>query len=165
MCIQKIIFSDGEYPSLYFRGGTQREDGILIENGERLSFDTYFNSFDYVKYNKYTRLDGITFRGKILGKGHVKLCVIGSCPETTVAEVYSTGDFCVSVQFASLPEGAFLYPVIEAEGNAVFLFGEYSSEVEGEQISAAIAICTYKREEYLFRNLSILSGTSMLSCP
>ncbi len=160
MCIQKITFSDSEYPSLYFRGGTPSEGGILIKDGERLSFDTYFNSFDYIKYRNYTRLDGITFRGKILGEGRVKLCVVGACPETVVAEVYSTGDFCFGVSFDSLPEEAFLYPVIEAVGDAVFLFGEYCSDVEREDVSAAIAICTYKREEYLFRNLSILSGIS-----
>ncbi len=158
--IQKITLCSSEYPSLYFRGGSQTEEGILVKSGECISFDTYFNSFDYAKYRDYTRLDSISFRGNLKGGGRVKLCTYNESGERTVAEVDSDGEFCLGAAFDSLPERAILYPVVEASSDTVFLGGEYCADVAGDDVSAAIAICTYKREEYLFRNLGILKGIS-----
>ena len=156
MRIQRIVISQGEPSSLYFRGGTESEGRITLKSGERLSFDTYFNSFTYTKYQQYTTIDAITFRGTVKGHARVSLCTYDGKEEITVASTQAQDSFALNASFSTLSKEAYLYPVIEAMDETIFLEGEYWSDAEGTSPSCAIAICTYRREEYLKNNLKIL---------
>ena len=160
MQLQQIVVKESEYPSLYFRGGKQQGGQIILDEGERLSFDTYFNSFTYTKYRDYTRVDTVDFRADISGKAEVMLCCFDGEREEIVVSTHAEGAFVLSVRLAELPKRAFLYPVIIAESTVTFVGGEYTAEVEASPVSFAIAICTYKREEYLKKNLALLEAAA-----
>ncbi len=157
MRIQRIVISSGEHPSLYFRGGTEQEGRITLKSGERLFFDTYFNCFTYTKYREYTTIEEITFCGMLEGHARISLCIYDGAKERTLTDCHATKDFSLTLALSSLPENAFLYPVIEAIDDTVFLAGEYCAEAAPMPPSCAIAICTYHREEYLENNLKILN--------
>lgn len=161
MRIQRIVISRGEHPSLYFRGGAESEGRITLKSGERLSFDTYFNSFTHTKYKDYTTLEGITFCGVIEGKARISLCSYDGIRECRLADCQAENVFSLSVELSALLQGSFLYPVVEAIEDTVFVAGEYCADASPTQISCAIAICTYRREEYLKSNLKILQEASI----
>ena len=157
MRIQRIVISQGEHPSLYFRGGAESEGRITLKSGERLSFDTYFNSFTHTKYKDYTTLEKITFCGLIEGKARIFLCSYDGVQECRLTECQAENRFSLTLELASIPQGTFLYPVVEAIEDTVFVFGEYCADASPAPISCAIAICTYRREDYLKNNLKILN--------
>lgn len=161
MRIQRIVLENSEYPSLYFRGGVYGEAQISLSAGESLSLDTYFNSFTYPKYRDLTTLDGISVLLCLQGEARVRLCTYDGKSETTVAEAHTAGDCSLSVRFSELAEQAILYPVIEAITSVRFSGGEYYASGVPSAPDVAIAICTYRREEYLKRNLQILSTSDI----
>ena len=156
MKIQEIVISDRNYPSLYYRGGTFDCGRILLKRGERLSFDTYFGSFTYSKYRDYTALTSIDFIGRISGTAKAMLCCFDGESENVVAEADTEGFFSLRAEFSALPKKGILYPVIEAKSDAEFLGGEYSADIMKNKVSMAIAFCTFRREEYLKKNIELL---------
>jgi len=146
---------------LYFRGGAYRDGRIALNRGERLSLDTYFNSFTYEKYRDYTTVKELLFTGTVTGSASVSLCTYDGKEERTVASVQTKERFSLSVSLSALSKDSFLYPVIDALEETIFLEGEYWSDAEGTPPSCAIAICTYRREEYLKNNLRILQKASI----
>ena len=156
MRIQQIVLDSGEYPSLYFRGGTHVEGGIALHAGDVLSLDTYFNCFNYQKYRDLTVLESISVRLSLSGKAHVRLSTYDGETERTVEETDADGACVLTAHLSALPPSAILYPVIEATEDTVLHGGEYFAEAKGSAPDVAIAICTYRREEYLRNNLKIL---------
>ena len=66
MIIQSIIIKPTEiggksYGEMYFRGGNNSGGAIHIKENERFSLDTYFGSFAYSIFQKYTKIDKILF--------------------------------------------------------------------------------------------------------
>ena len=161
MRIQRIVIGECEYPSLYYRGGKLCDGGIFLHDKEALSFDTYFSSFTYTKYRDYTTLTYIDFQGEISGCANISLRTYDGACERVVSEIFAEGKFSLRADFSCLPENAFLYPVIIAVGDACFLRGEYVAEAMPEDISCAVAFCTFKREEYLRKNLQVLKDTGI----
>lgn len=154
--LQQIMISPGEYPSLYFRGGSYSDGRILLKKDERLSFDTYFNCFNYQKYRDLTVLESISLHLSLSGKARVRLSTYNGKTERTLTETETNSDCVLSVSLSELPACAILYPVIEALEDTVLHGGEYFAEAETSAPDVAIAICTYRREEYLRNNLKIL---------
>lgn len=163
MKIQQIVVNGGAERELYFKGGSPRDGAIFIPAGEKISFDTYFNSFSYTKYKKYSVISEITFRADFKGRAKVSLRTYNGKTERVICEKDACDGALLCVNFSDLDESAFLFPVIEATEDTFFLSGGYYAEAEEKSIRAAIAICTYKREEYLKRNLEILSRADIRS--
>ncbi len=161
MLIQKIVFREGEHPSLYFRGGSLKDGKIKLKAGERLSFDTYFSSFTYTKYRKYTTAKEITFKAELCGEYTLMLCIYDGKCETVISSVKGSGASALTAILSELPETAILYPVIEAITDTDFISGEYLADAEAQDISCAIAICTYKREDYVKNNLKIIGRAEL----
>ncbi|MDE6302961.1 MAG: hypothetical protein K2M36_05185, partial [Clostridia bacterium] len=59
---------------LYFRGGTLRDSGVFVKNGETVKFDTYFNCFSHIKYKKYTKVMSASIRLEVEGRGVACIC-------------------------------------------------------------------------------------------
>jgi GT2 family glycosyltransferase len=153
MRLQSVILPENEQNfELYFRGKP------TLAAGETLSFDTYFNSFSYTKYRDYTTVKSVTFSCNISGSARLSLCVFDGS-ERVICETICEGKCFISAEFLQLPENGFLYPKITASSNCEFLGGEYSAECEPEKISCCIAICTFKREQYVLKNIELLKNS------
>lgn len=147
---------------LYYRGELQVAcDGkIQLKHGEKVSFDTYFNAFFYQPYAKHCGISEIVFnvtiQGQIKfstmvawGKGKVRKlseqCAEGKGLTLTVA----------SVRLEDLPAGGAVYLEAEAiSDTACICAGTIETEpVELKPIKVAAIICTYQREEYVYRSI------------
>lgn len=153
MKIQEIIFPQGNIDETMFcRGRTSLKSGNVI------SFDTYFNSFSYTKYRNYTRVSAVTFSCEIKGKALVSLCVFDG-EEKVILETESENVVDLSVNFSELPPNGFLYPKITAITDCEIVRGEYRAECEPKNINVCIAICTYRREQYVLKNIELLRSS------
>lgn len=151
MKLQTLIIPKDETDSeLYYRGN------ITLPAGEALSFDTYYNSFSYTKYRDYTEIQAVESRCILKGRAIVRLCVYDGEKETVLCEKESDGEAVLSAKFSELPALGFLYVKITAITDCVFLGGDYSADASPKEISACVVICTYKREQYVLRNIKLL---------
>lgn len=152
MQLQSILIPEEKQCSeLYFRGG------LSLAAGNILSFDTYYNSFSYTKYREYTTVQNVCFSCKFSGKAWVELCVFDGQENIICGGEFSESAE-LSVQFSDLLGKGFLYPKITALTDFMFLNGEYISDCQTQNISCCIAICTYRRESYVMKNISLLRG-------
>lgn len=150
MQLQSIIIPDEKQcPELYFRGA------LMLAAGEVLTFDTYFNSFSYTKYQEYTTVQKVCFFCKFSGRAKVELCVFDGTEHIICGGEFSD-QAALSVDFSTLPKHGFLYPKITALAQCTFLHGEYNADCRAQEISCCIAICTYKRESYVLKNTALM---------
>lgn len=157
MTIQNIVFdSKYGYDEMYFRGGLPFGNYLKINKGERVSLDTYFNSLDVGVLKKYTSATKISVCLQITGTARLSLCTYDGENEKIVAQKTDTGCAFLETKLDSIPENVILYPVIEAECDLSFLGGEYLCDAVPSKTNIAIAICTYKRESAVLKNIEVL---------
>ena len=171
MELQRILFPKAERcneSELYFRAkaGERTKEGLLFQEGTRISFDTYFNSFSIEKWNKYTVVSSVFLKLKLSGKWKILLLNIE----------LKNGDVCERVLAEHVVEtqtpDAFEFTFEEEEKRGIYAFqaevlseegeifgGAYCSdlsEIKQQNVKIGLCICTYKREEYIERNLRTL---------
>ncbi|MGN1119126.1 MAG: glycosyltransferase, partial [Oscillospiraceae bacterium] len=156
--LQELILPENDRgcPEMFFRGGRKADGGIILRDGETLSFDTYFNSFAYTKYRDLTTVKQVEFAVRVLGAAELRLCVFTGGSSICVAQTGGNGVLALSVKLSSLPAAGFLYAEIKALGEAGVLGGGFSAECEPRETSVAVAICTFRREEFVLRNIEVL---------
>lgn len=147
---------------LYFRasGSVTVQDGLLIaQAGTEVRFDTYFNGFFYSKYLKYTQAESLTVKIRFSGRLDAKLvCSAPDLLETVIETVQLSGENVTKelhpVPLRELPAGGVLYCVLTACGASVISEISYEAEIgRPNHVRIAGVICTYRREEYVKRNL------------
>lgn len=152
MKIQEIILPQGNIDETMFCRGT-----TLLKSGNELSFDTYYNSFSYTKYRDYTRVGTVTFFCEIKGKALISMIVFDG-EEKNILEIEAEETAELTVDFSALPQNGFIFPKITAITDCEFVRGEYRSECKPYNINVCIAICTYKREQYVLKNIELFRG-------
>ncbi len=159
MTIQNIAFDNGYgYGEMYFRGGSLCKNYLIIKEGERASLDTYFNSLSYPVLVNYTNATKVSVCLQITGTARLCLCTYDGKEEKIIVQKTDTGCVTLEAELASLPKNAILYPVIYAERDLCLLGGEYLCDATPSKVSVAIAICTYKRESAVSKNLRTLNS-------
>ena len=181
MEIQKILFpqvgrcTDRE---MYFRlehsgfGSNQmlfydnEKQTILFRTGEKVWFDTYFNGFSIEKWKKYTILDNLTLKLELSGKFKVILLnkekvhnevfekII--CAATIETDTRKTCEFSFADGNA---RGMYTFGLEALSDDSIFYGGAYCSSVPKQalrDIKIGIGICTFRREEFVKKNLKIL---------
>ena len=175
MILQKLLFpkDDGLDREMYVRCNAHR---VTLEEGkiasadcdEPICFDTYFGSFSYQKWRKYTKLDnlalslaikgkcqvallGLSLRGGAVEKTVLRQCVVDHPEGETVTLAYPDNMDSELVSFTVTP----LSEELEICG------GAYTCDVEEASLSdvhIALAICTFRREAYVARNMGMLQN-------
>ncbi len=175
MQIQKIEFPnsmEADMGKLYLHGsenGIQMTEtgGVKVRDPGFVRFDTYFNAVSIEKWKYYTELKQLAFCFE--AAGDFLLTVWNACEKEdgTLEKAKLASLSAAEEQRAAyrieIPldrcERGILYAELKASQGeeAVFYGGEYVTEQNAVQDTAlAVAICTYKREKYLYRNLDLL---------
>lgn len=185
MILQKLVWdTTGEYGNLemFFRGKAlelykEVGDGSLtIPDGERISFDTYFNIFSFKKWKHYTYVSAVSISVTLKGVGTAFLIGIeeskinGMQKEYVLDSVYFNSDENMriklrmeNVDYKKHEEISYCYLKIEALGETQISDGAYECHEECEElgkkrpVKIACCICTYHREEFVRRNVSLMS--------
>ena len=161
---------------LYYRSNhlvqyNEQAGQISFDKKTVLTLDTYFNCFSYQKYLQYTSAHILEAHLQLQGEVQLRLMKAELCGK----KIQRTTLLTQTVRQEQLAEAILLYDFSKETGNGilyleltalsktvVFAGGFYASPVLKEQINPtklAAVICTYKREQYVQRNLEHLRQT------
>ena len=159
---------------MYFRLTTKVQvncvsNEIIFEKGGLVFFDTYYNSFSIGKWTKYTWLNNLFIRLQFTGKFCVTLYrynyyyreIIKEGLSSQIIETAKGEIATADIPVPMMEKGGIIGFSMEAfQDDSVFYQGEYFTNVSSDKLSEvniAITMCTYHREVYIYRNLSLLN--------
>lgn len=151
-----------------------QDNCIELNSGDIIRTDTYFNGFSAGKWRKYTTIQNLKvilrFSGimtvKVYEKNAVKnrenpfsdfvveeICLL----ETRLQSPMNEEEAEISIP--SWQDGRIIFLEIEAQEKAAFYGGYFASEDDNNQVRdvrIALDICTFRREEYVLRNVDLI---------
>lgn len=134
-----------------------KQDLYIRKQGNTLDFITYFNSFSLAKWKQYTTLQEVTLRLQLIGPWQIVWKTIDAISETVIAKDTcdkDTYERSFSVSFAGTLLGFELTPLAD---NSRFQGGAwYGTFSQWQEQSIGISICTFKREQYVKRTMTVL---------
>lgn len=169
MILQELLINNktDDVDELFIRGeGIEFEDsGILIPATTTFSTDTYFNSFSLGKWCTYGNIDNVSLNIRIKGDFQIKIWVSTFRGKNVHSELMAVDSFHFEEEagytyhIPKRTDGVVWYE-IKALGECVYIYGaEYVADcVANENIKLALNICTFKREQYLLRNIDLLKN-------
>ncbi len=152
----------GDQQTCYMQG-----NGLAAANGCTVRFDTYFGGLTIEKWKKYTHVKQVLLKLYVKGKFAVKLlCVTRDSDsavhtETLLTEEISSDEMqaCVLAFPESCENGMLCFSLTSLQDDSVFFGGSYLSELRPDEmnpVKIAVDICTYRREEFIVKNLQKL---------
>ncbi len=142
------------------------EGFLCLKEGESAAFDTYFNGFSIEKWKKYTILDNLSLCLTL--QGNIKVTLINrqkiheyvskqilseTIVNTAHQQIYR---FAYDIKNA---KGMLSFEIEAGKGGGTLYTGGYHCELAHNalrQIKIGVGICTFRREDYLTKNLCIL---------
>ena len=156
---------------MYFRDKTGNigwdETRLSVPPKGRVSFDTYFNSFDYDTFRRYTTVENITVTLHLAGQFHISLVDCSRNNDATVTKrtIYE-GDFSsetkkdvgIGVALSALSERGILYVKLSTEAGGSYYGGHIDAALPPthQKVKIGIVITTFKRESYVRQNVAQL---------
>lgn len=151
--------------SITYHENTQE---IEFKEGSRVTFDTYFNSFSYSKYRKYTVVNKVGVSLTVKGKFCVKLIaarmvehIAREILQEQIIEHDSPMESRLYHEYASEDTAGIYYIELTALTDAAIFYGGHYffdvSNCEINNIKVAFVICTYKRENFVYRNIKTIN--------
>lgn len=149
---------------VYFSG---KKEAYVLEKKAELEANTYFNSFSWNKWNKYTKIDHVYLEIEIEGKADIYLYQMQYFNGTVVEKVVSVQRVeCqnrtkVKIGFNqdAFLDGVLAFKIVSLSDDTFFYGGAYVTDIDENlcsEVCMAINICTFKREKYVYRNMKIL---------
>ncbi len=144
---------------------------VVLSKGQEATFETYFGSVAVDVFKKYTDVKKLTASLTVSGPARVEVYVFrhGGKDETENVLLYAIDDYeekerQVKGSFP-LPSSGFVYCKVISLGEKTVLSEiKYNAEAETlNNVSVAIVICTYKREEYVKKNVRRLEEYKAIS--
>jgi len=177
--LQSIMFPDSEAHSvreLYYRSAaqiTQKQAAgaqlcCILDKGEVLSFDTYFNSFSVGKWATYSLIRNLRLEVSVSGVCEVALFHVALDGDEITRVPLSTSKLesrvkrTFSLDFPALEtRGLFYFTITALEGGTCLYKAAYATDeaLTTTPPTIAIGICTYRREAYLEKNLTGLRSS------
>lgn len=152
---------DAARQSLYIKGNLLdiKDASICLKKNQTLDFATYFNLFSAWKWKIYTSIRDVRIQLHI--RGNYKITVY-EVSQQQKRELYSeTGhdDYQKDIPLKSCQANFITFTLTALEEGVQFWGGAYYGQFEDVQnTEIGIIICTFKREEYVKRNLKTLQG-------
>lgn len=156
-----VVFTDKtDRKELYFKGDAKlTENGLSIAKGRQVDLLTYFNCFSITKWKQYTTIRELQLSGTIDGDAEIEVYSIGKGGRV-LAKHRVNGDFTLLFTVQEL-KGEILGVRIYAYSNCILQQFEYSATFEHwRNLKIGVAICTFKREEYVKATIGKLSAFS-----
>lgn len=141
-----------------------KEGEVEFNKGGVCVLDTYFNGISIDKWKKYTNIGKITAKIRLKGRFKVWTGYVYRVSPTDIRRIItyrtvveSDGRTELTIPFED--GRGMLYMQMEAlSDTGVFYGGTYNTEVESERnVRIGIGICTFKREEFITKNIGILN--------
>ena len=148
---------------------TGKDGSLVFHKGGAADFNTFFNSFSIGKWRKYTVLETVSLSLKlqgsftvslkhhVLSKGQVKTKILEEQTILSAEPKVFTFDFGEGQD-----NGIYSFSVKSNAHGSILWEGKYFEEVRmpvNMNVNIAVDICTFKREEYVERNMNVLKKT------
>lgn len=144
---------------LYIKGDSIdiQPDYICLQKGQIVDFSTYFNLFSAKKWKTYTLIQSIKLQLHIYGKYKVTIYSVSSNDKTILFTDTCQNDLEKIISLSDCSGNFLVFTIQALEDDVKVWNGAYWGEFEDTQnVDIGIVICTFKREEYVKRNLTIL---------
>lgn len=170
MILQKIVLPESSEmeKSLYYRGNFRDSFSgnkmIVLARQEILDLITYFNSFSAGKWWKYTRVKHLIslwfLRSHSMAVYHKKI-FNGTVVTSVIHKFELESALRVSRRLfiGELPTDGIIGLVLTSKLDGTEIYDGYygtSDILKVDDIHVGIGICTFKREEYVKRNMNLL---------
>lgn len=127
-----------------------------------LSFDTYFNSFVWRKWKKYTRLDNLWLNVEASGKFILEIIALDEDnKETVITRAYPNQGKKLKIGIEAPEDCILVYHKFLYDDTAQFIYGDsfYSTDLDDISLVNVLGITTtFRREVYLKRNVKAIQG-------
>ena len=159
--LQKVVFSgiEKDKQALYYRTVGDAEisaSSIIMKVGSNLSFNTYFGVFSPAKWNKYTIVENVFLRVCVKGVFSLKVYrLLKDGEREKIAETTASGETDLSIP--NIADGLIYFDLTAQTDSEFSMAGFYCEQNGINEVKIATAICTYKREKFVKRNLKELS--------
>ena len=144
---------------LYIKGDSIdiQPDYICLQKGQTVDFSTYFNLFSVKKWKTYTSIQSIKLLLHIYGKYKVTVYNVSSNDKTILFTDTFQNDLEEIISLSDCSGNFLVFTIQALEDDVKVWNGAYWGDFEDTQnVDIGIIICTFKREEYVKRNLTIL---------
>ena len=162
MILQRVLFTNSEETgALYLRkaGTAEVRDGVLaVGAGVEVTFDTYFGAFSIGKWKKYT--DIATFDLHVEVEGDFSLRVFCRKEDETDEETFSSDVSGKAEVPLSMDSGAVWFSLTAKTGGKILSADFRTAEPAKHDVSLCAVICTYRREEFVKKNVDVLRKLS-----
>jgi galactofuranosylgalactofuranosylrhamnosyl-N-acetylglucosaminyl-diphospho-decaprenol beta-1,5/1,6-galactofuranosyltransferase len=167
--IQRCLLPDADAPGdLYFRhhghlpAYCSGPGELTIPAGCRLTSDTYFNAVFATHWRENTGIERLRFRAAVAGRCRVRVlrasptqrAELARCEVSAAEEAI---DLAVPIDAAAGPEPGIVFFEVQAFAPVTLREAVWSAEVAAvHPVRLAVGSCTFRREDYLVRNLKTL---------
>ena len=163
---------------MYLRGSYEAKEGrVVLSRGSSVSADTYFGCFHCAPWLEHTTVRNIRACVKLRGSGRAELRCLALRKGKLTDTVISAKEFgrsaatenckrppeaevlCFTADLTGQTDGCF-YIRVAAEQSAEIFAVWYEGDGAVRSTKIAVVICTFRREEYVLRNLKIISAAA-----
>lgn len=150
--LQKIVLPTDNQPS--------KNDLFFKKSSDKLDFRTYFNMFNICEWQKYTILNNVFLHIETKGSCNIVVSEYfsnGHSQEYKIEGYSDSKDIEITYHNTNFL-GISLTNISE---NFQFISGYFYTIIEDDTIkpvNLSIAICTFKREQYLLRNINTIQN-------
>ena len=144
---------------LYIKGDSIdiQPDYICLQKGQIVDFSTYFNLFSIEKWKKYTSIQSVKIQLHIYGRYNISIYSISSNNKTILFTDTCQNDLEKVISLSGCSGNFLVFTIQALEDNVKVGNGAYWGEFEEtHNVNIGMIICTFKREEYVRRNLKTL---------
>lgn len=167
MILQKVLLSedaDGLYSRSKGKIEYRNDNTIIFEKDARFSTGAYLNAFSVGKWRTYCDLENISLHIRLKGFFYVKVMYAYIDSNKKLHKERIAGRYFESFDEKNLicnipmkKQGVVWFALKALSDGAACCGAHYEGTVKTEKdITIALNICTYRREEYLMRNLCML---------
>ena len=148
MRLQTILLPDNEICDV--------EELYFHRRGDRIDVDGYFNLFQIEKRKRYTTLSKLTLRIELEGYRSITLMNGKHKIVTSSLDEKERQSYAFEFPYTE-SEGVFWFSLKEGDSSRKYIKGYFDGTAENyRKINIVADICTYKREEFVCRNMRSL---------
>lgn len=134
------------------------EELYFHKNGREICYDGYFNLFYIKKWKRYTNLEHLQLMLTAQGFERLRLYHNRKCVRELVLNVDRLMQYRLDFPWEQYDDGVFWFSLVkQKKASRNCLSGFYIGTCRDiRAVSIGIDICTYRREDYVFHNLTLL---------
>ena len=149
-----------ELHPIIFDSNPDNGEIYIRHDNKTISLDTYFNMFDHFKWRKYTTVKNIYLKVKASGYARLEICSLNKKNEEKTIHLEEFNNNEPEewyIRITPEPDTHFFFcKLINCEKLSIQNLAWCTDEDAHTEVHLRCAICTFKKEEFVYNNLRVL---------